>query len=179
LNIHKHLVWLLLSSCISCDDNADVNTPDKIGIPERQFVFERIHLEERRGERVLWKGTGRRADGDLNEADVEDIELQCAGKGKRAGDFVIRSPRAHLFFDQGVATFQDVHITDEAGGILEAGEAQYEQEKGQIVASGPLTFAIHGLETAADRAVILIDEGTVDIAGPVRGVYIRPPSIKD
>jgi hypothetical protein len=164
--------WLVLTlaAVTACDDPI----PDPVETPERQFVFEGMQIEERRGERVLWTGTGARADGDMSSAWVENVELEYAGEPAKAGDVVVQSPRALLQFDDGVATFEEVVITDQAGGTLHAGRARYEEEHSHILADGPVEFSARGMTAHATRGVVLLDEGQVDIEGPVQGVYIRP-----
>ncbi len=142
--------------------------------PERQFVFEGMQIEERRGERVLWTGTGERADGDMTSAWVDNVELEYAAVPERAGNVMVVSPRALLEFDAGLATFEEVVIRDDAGGTLEAGRARYEEEHSHILASGPLQFSAGGMTAHAESGVVLLDQGRVDIEGPVRGVYLRP-----
>jgi len=164
--------WLscMLVAVAACDDPI----PDTVETPERQFVFEGMQMEERRGERVLWTGTGERADGDMSSAWVENLEIEYAGQPGKAGDVLVKAPRALLEFDAGLATFEQVVIEDDAGGTLHAGRARYEEEHAHILAEGPLEFSARGMTAHATSAVILLDEGTVNIKGPVRGVYVRP-----
>jgi hypothetical protein len=159
---------------VACTDGADVPALAAGEVPERQFVFERVTMEERRGERVLWTGIGRRADGDLESAWVEDVELRCAGEGGPSQEYLVRSPKAHLAFDEGTAIFEDVRIDDRAGGTLVAGRATYDEELGTIVADGPIHYTARGLTAHAKSAVVFLDSERVEIQGPVTGVYLRP-----
>lgn len=160
----------LLLVLVACDDPV----PEAVETPEHQFVFEGMQIEERRGERVLWTGTGARADGDMSSAWVQNLELQYAGQPDKAGDVVVKAPRAFLEFDDGLATFEDVLIEDDAGGTLTATRARYEEEHAHILVDGPLEFSARGMTAHAQSALVLLDEGTVNIEGPVSGLYVRP-----
>jgi hypothetical protein len=149
--------------------------PTDLEVPAKQFIFERLTLEERRGDRVLWTGTGRRADGDLSTAEVVDLELRCAGSRGPSERFVVHAPTAVLDFDAGSAVFNQVRIDDELGGVVSASRATYAESEGRIVAEGPIRFAARGLDARAPRAVILLDQEAIEIDGPVEGVYRRAP----
>jgi hypothetical protein len=155
---------------VACDDPI----PNRVETPEHQFVFENMQIEERRGDKVLWSGTGKTADGDMSAAWVEGLEIQYAAANPEVGNLLIKSPRAYLEFDAGEATFEEVVIEDESGGTLEAGRAQYEEKRASVLAEGPLAFSARGLTAHATSAEVLLEEGTVNITGPVHGVYIRP-----
>jgi lipopolysaccharide assembly outer membrane protein LptD (OstA) len=103
------------------------------------------------------------------------VELRCAGSAGPSQEYLVRAPRAQLEFDDGVATFESVHISDRAGGLLTAGRAVYDEKLGTIVAEGPIRYVARGFDVHATAAVVRIDEERVDIAGPITGVYLRPP----
>ncbi len=166
---------LLLALC-ACDDNARP-PPAAIDAPARQFVFEGLQIEERRGGRVLWSGTAKISDGDLTEADMQDVVLSYSPGANGGQRFEVRAPRAHLAFDAGTATFEQVQIVDETGGTLDAGEARYDEKTSRIIASGPILFTARGFTARAERGVVHLDDGSIDIEGPIVGRFDKREAV--
>jgi hypothetical protein len=162
---------IIVCLVLACNDNEVVTAA---ATPGRQFVFEGLTIQERRDGKVVWLGTARRADGDLTDADVQEVKLRCISNAGNGKPYDVSAPRAHLELDLGKARFEAVHIVDEQGVTLDAGAADYDEAAGRIVASGPLTFTAHGLDAHATSATVMLETGQVDITGPVEGRYQKP-----
>ena len=143
--------------------------------PERRFVFERLQIEERKAGKPVWQGTAERAEGDLSEADVQEVRLHCVSDGENGRPYDVYAPRAHLALDDGKARFEEVRVVDATGGTLDAGIADYDEKTARIVARGPLTFFANGLVAHATAATVMLDSGNIDIVGPVVGRFEKPP----
>jgi hypothetical protein len=165
--------WLVIIFCLggACNDNEVVSAPTT---PGRQFVFENLQIQERKAGKMVWQGTARRADGDLSDADVQDVKLRCIANDGDGRPYDVFAPRAQLALDRGQATFEAVRIVDAQGVTLEASRADYDSAKGTIAASGPLTFTARGLAAHAQSATVSLATGRVDITGPVEGRFQKP-----
>ena len=166
---------IIICLALACNDNEVSSAP---ATPGRQFVFEGLQIQERKDGKMVWQGVARRADGDLTDADVQDVQLRCISNDGNGKPYDVSAPRAHLELDLGKARFEAVRIVDEQGVTLEAGAADYDEAASRIIASGPLTFTAHGLEAHAQRATVALDTGQVDITGPIDGHYQKasPPA---
>ncbi|MBI3178154.1 MAG: hypothetical protein HYZ27_00750 [Deltaproteobacteria bacterium] len=167
----RGLLSLTLLAATQCSERRP-SVVRAVETPARQFVFDSIRIEERRGDKLLWSGTARRADGDMSGAKVNDVVITTPDEDGRE-EYKVYAPRADLAFDAGEAVFEDVRIVDAAGGTLEAGRARYSEAQERIVAEGPLRFTAETLTAHAVRAVVLLAESRVDIDGPVEGVVQR------
>lgn len=167
--MHRLATPLLFVLC-ACDTDGRP-PPTVLEAPSRQFVFEGVQIEERRAGRVLWSGTAKIADGDLSATDVIDVVLIYSPNADETRRFEVHAPRAHLAFDAGTATFEQVQIIDATGGTLDAGEAHYNEKTARIVASGPILFSARGLEAHASSGVVHLEDGTVEIEGPIVGRF--------
>ena len=165
--------WLCIIVCLqaACNDEQVASAPST---PGRQFVFENLQIEERKAGKLIWHGTARRADGDLSDADVQDVKLRCIANNGDGKPYDVTAPRAQLALDRGQATFESVRIVDAQGVTLEAGRADYDEAKSTLVASSPLTFTARGFAAHATSATVMLDTGQVDITGPVEGRFQKP-----
>jgi hypothetical protein len=140
--------------------------------PEKQFIFEGVRLEERRGREVSWLGTARRAAGDLASADCEGIHLRHFPNEPSGKDvFDVFAPTGQLGFDDQRATLEKVRIVTPQGGVIRGGTAQYDGSKDHVTIAGPLDFTAPGLHATASSGEIRLKENTLSVAGPVQGTF--------
>ncbi|MBI5511095.1 MAG: hypothetical protein HY903_20220 [Deltaproteobacteria bacterium] len=164
---------IIVFLCAACNEAAPAPVA---ATPERQFVFDHLQIQERKGGKLTWTGTARRAAGDLSQADAEEVHLQCESQENGGKTYQVFAPKAHLALDLGRADFEAVRIVDAGGVSLEAGVAHYDEAAGLLSADGPLTLTAHGLVAHATSARLRLDTGEVSIVGPVTGRYLRPPA---
>jgi hypothetical protein len=172
--MRRVLVILLIAGPAACDEPAPIAIAPDAEEPERVFIFEGVEIEQRRGGRTIWSGTAQRADGDLDDLDVSDVQLTYIDDGPDARRYQLQSPSAHLALEGGEATFDQVRITDEHGGRVDAGRARYDEKEACIVAAGPVLFSAQGLEAHATSGVVHLERGAVEIAGPIVGRFVKP-----
>ena len=151
----------------SCNDPPAIRRAEQT--PARQFILQSVRFEERRDGHVLWTGTGSHADGDLQVSDMADVVLHRVPQTAQETPFVLRSPRGHLAFDAGRATFDTVQVSDPSGGVLTATHAVYDENSGSLEAAGPIHVTTPSLVAQASRATVWLKTGTVEVHGPVEG----------
>ncbi len=171
----SHLIGVLtLAVLASCNRTPPSATPE-LDLPARQFILEGLRLEERREGKLLWTGTARRADGDLASTEVEDITLVRPATEPGARSVTITAPKGTMQLDAGTARFSDVRVVDAQGGVLTATAAAYDGKAQRLDVAGPLEFHAQGLSASATSAVVQLDAGSMSIAGPVVGRFVKPP----
>jgi hypothetical protein len=163
---------LVLALLFGCDP--PVPTLSQEDVPERQFIFEGVRIEERRDGKLVWLGRAGRADGDINQTVAKDIRMTRKAQSETEQDYDIDSPRGTLDFSQLGAVFETVRITDAGGGVVNATAARYEEKSRRIYVDGPLEFSARGLTAHAREGEMKLDEGSFDIVGPVEGRF-EPP----
>lgn len=170
------LSWIaLVTAAIGGCSPRTPTAPGDVQIPTRQFVLEGLRIEERREGQLLWTGTAVRADGDLSNTDVEDFTLVRPSTGAKGGVLTVTAPKGTLHMDAGTATFVDVRVVDDNGSTLTATSAAYDGKAERLDVAGPLDFRAAGLVATAKSAVVQLDVGSMQIAGPVSGRYVKPP----
>lgn len=137
--------------------------------PARQFILQAVRFEERRDGRVLWRGTGKQADGDLQVSDVTEVVLQRVPQSPGETPFVLQSPSGHLAFDAGRASFAALRVSEPGGSVLTATSAEYEEASGALEAAGPIHMSTPSLVAQATSATVWVKAGTVEVHGPVEG----------
>ncbi len=163
-DLSKALVGVWMCACTT--------PPATTEVPAKQFVARGLRLQEVQAGRVIWTGTIARADGDLRQTEVHDIEIRGEPEpgGRRLQLF---APRGFLDFDAGVATFERVRLVDDAGGVLTADTAYYDSHTKTIDARGPIEIAARGLNVTATSGVIDLATGTISLRGPIKGRWER------
>lgn len=171
--VHRRLATLvgiaLAAPCASCDDEPAV-APET---PAKQFVLEDVRIDDKHEDGSTWQGTAKRADGDLSSHALTEPHLVITTADAPPRRWEVRAPRGTVSFDDRRGTFDEVVITDEAGGVLTAGRAVIEGSEERIVAEGPLHFVTPELSLRAPRGTVSMRDGTAHIEGPVIGRY-RP-----
>lgn len=170
-NICRASTLGLLLACST--PKVTVATPDQT--PDKQFILQQVTLEERQNGRITWTGTAKRMDGDLSSNDVQDAILTHQPQNPGEMVFVLHSPRGHLALDEGYSTFEEVEIHDTKGGILYAGFVRFDEKSDIITAAGPIKFVAQNIVAHAVSGVVSMKDGSMEIAGPVTGVYTPPP----
>lgn len=172
--MRRLLATLLFAGTAGCDAAGPTAVAPAVEEPNRVFIFENVEIEQRGDGRTVWSGTAKRADGDLDDLDVRDVELTVVTGNPNARQYLMRSPSGHLAPKTGEATFAQVRVTDEHGGRIDAGKARYVEKQARIVADGPVLFSSQGLEAHATSGTMNLREGTVEIVGPIIGRFVAP-----
>lgn len=154
-----------LSACSPSANDAAVEAP------KSQFRLHRITIEERRGDRLLWIGSGRKARGDLSALRVEDVVLTRKPQRPREPTYTIRAPRGRLQLDAGRARLQRPNIDQAAGGMLQARSARYREARAEVACRGPLHFESDGLRIDAASGRVDLRQNALHVHGPVRGRF--------
>lgn len=139
--------------------------------PPRVFTTERFRFEERRGDKVLWRGHASRSEGSLDDAVLDDVTLQRVPQKASETPLEVTAPRAQLDFEAGRAVFFEAVVHDDQEGEIVAGTARYDEATQTLVAEGPLTLRRGALRAQGSRAVVRVDTQVVDVVGPVTGTF--------
>lgn len=165
----RHLgLVALCAAALTCSTG---EAPPPVETPQRQFVLERVRIDERLPSGARWSGIAERAEGDLSATDVSkaDVTFTTADGSRR---YHVRAPAGTLTFDDQLATFRDVKLTADTGGVLEAPAGRYEGAEGKIRLEGPLRFAAEEVTARASSATVDVETGVVRVEGPVVGRYV-------
>jgi len=168
----KNACLLLLPALLGCRPPATPASLSRTDLPAKQFTFEGLTLEERRGGKTLWSGHAKSADGDMTETKVVDLVLNYH-RPNTDQQYEVRAPVAVLTLAEGRATFTNVTIHDAAGRVLDAGTAHWDEKRASIMADGPVTLSAQGLEVHATAGQVFLDTGAIDIEGPIHGSLLR------
>jgi len=139
--------------------------------PRKQFTAEAVTIEEMRDGRVVWSGKAKRADGDLRNTRVWDVELTRHPETPDDPPILFQAPTGNLAFDDGEATFEKVQIKTADGAVIRAESAHYFEKGSRVVAEGPLRLQSKGMTAHAARGMVYLREGRIDLEGPVIGRY--------
>ena len=175
------IVALGTLSSLGCPSPApDGRSSDRDPPPlQHQFQLHGIQIEERRSGRVLWKGTGTEGGGDFETSEISDLRLTRHPQGPSESPITVHSDSARLALGQGEALFSKARITDPAGRVLHAGNAEYSEKTQTIESMGPMSFTASGLNIAGTASLIDLQTGEVTISGPITGRFTpqkqRPP----
>ncbi len=142
--------------------------------PPRFFVLAGVHIDDRQADGSTWRGTASRAEGSLDESELEDIILTVT-TAEPSRVYEIRAPRGTMSFESRTGVFQDIVITDEQGGVLRAGRGLFDGSSQTLTTEGPMTFLAEGVEMSAPRGVIDLETGKLSVEGPVEGRYAPTP----
>jgi hypothetical protein len=156
--------WLLCGAA-ACNDSE----PLEGETPAKQFTLHGVHIDEKRADGTVWQGTAEKSEGDLTTNEFTNADLTVTTKEGRK--YLVHSPTGVFDFDSDIGTFQDSRVTDEGGGVVYGGQAHYKGADHIIDADGPVKFLTPEMRSAATRATIHLDTGTVDVTGPVIGRY--------
>lgn len=168
------LALTLAALSTACSDR--VSPGQAVETPERQFTLFGVRIEERKGDRLLWSGKAKRADGDLSDTDLTTVVLTRMPQDQGQPLYTMYAPRATLSFKDQTGVFDEVRVVDPKGAELRAGTAEYDEKKGRILLRGPLHFTAKGLKAEASSGVVRLDDGSMIIDGPVRGRFRAEPS---
>lgn len=161
---------ILLTALVIAPTQACNEAPGRAELtPKEQFVLEEIRFSETLDDGTQWVGRANRAEGSLEDAVFEHVELDVTTADSKK--YWIRSPRARLNFDSRRGVFENMILTDEAGATLRAGKGDYYGVDGKLDASGPVRFDAEGVRVDAARGSVDLNEGSVLIEGPVQGTY--------
>jgi len=141
--------------------------------PEKQFIFQGVRVDERRGDGLAWQATAERTDGDIANADATGVKIRHFPEGANAGRVVdITAPRGQLAFDDQKATLEDVRIVSQADqAVVTSPIAHYDGKAEKVTLDGPLALTAPGLTATAPRGEVFLGDGHMDIDGPVVGRY--------
>jgi len=160
---------------VGCSDDAPF--APATATPGKQFIFQGVRVEERRGNGLAWEATAARADGDVANADATGVKIRHFPEGAKAGRVVdITAPRGQLAFDEQKAVLEDVRIVSQSdAAVVTSSVAHYDGKAEKVALDGPLALTAPGLTATAPRGEVFLKDGRMDIEGPVVGRYDRPP----
>jgi hypothetical protein len=131
-----------------------------------------VAFEERRDGRVLWRGTGSRAEGDANINDVCALKLTRLPQTPQQTALFVEASTGHLNFAAGEASFMDLRVLQLAGGLLTAPQAVFSEAQQTLQGSGPIVFRSPTAVAYATSFVAHLADGRVEFCGPVQGVLL-------
>ncbi len=148
-------------------------------VPERQFTLQQVRFEERRHEQVVWRGTAQRASGDRQWMCAEQICLQRLAQSPNQASFFVRARAGTLALGEDAATFCQA-VVDHPSGELHAPTARYDGKAARLDGDGPVELRFASGTTHAQGAQLFVDEGRLELLGPVLGQLgcspAEPPS---
>lgn len=143
--------------------------PDAVSTPAKQFTLRGVHVDEKKEDGTVWRGTAKTSEGDLTTNDLTDVDLTVTNPDKRS--YIVHSPQGTFDFDKDVGVFDEARVTDESGGVMHGGKTHYDGPQKRIDAEGPMRFFTPDLRAKAPSAIFHLDTGTISVTGPVMGRF--------
>ncbi|MBN1960355.1 MAG: hypothetical protein JW841_05375 [Deltaproteobacteria bacterium] len=168
----------LIMLLISCDNTPPMTKAEIV--PEKQFIFEGVRIEEHEAAKLVWVGMAERSTGDINNADAQGVHIRHFSKSDsvNASDqvFEIYGIRGQIGFEERKATLEDVRIETPRNGVLSGGNAVYNGKTERVQLDGPLIFKAPGLNVSAKQGEMILSDNVINVTGPVIGRYEWNPN---
>jgi hypothetical protein len=168
------LAWLSLLAD-GCSSAGSPLTAEVADVPQRQFTLHQARIEERRHQQVVWTGTAERATGDRHLIDVQGICLRRQPQAPEQTPFVVVAQGGRLDFTQDGARF-DVAVVQHAAGELRTPQAVYDGNAGRLDGAGPVWLCTPHGQTQASAGHLFVEEGRLELEGPVCGQFSPTPA---
>ena len=142
---------------------------DSSAPPAKQFTLHGIHVDEKKADGTVWRGTAKTSEGDLTINDLTEVDLTVTNPDQHS--YTVHAPSGTFDFDRDVGTFEETRVTDESGGVMHGGKSHYDGGVKRIECEGPMRFFTPDLRASAPTATFHLDTGTIEIRGPVIGRF--------
>ena len=160
---------LLLTACA-----APASDPERTETPVSPIVLEQIAFEERQEGQIIWEGTARSSAGDLQRLELQDLQLVRKPQAPGESSLQLTTPRAQLDLQAHEGVFAPILVTLSDGSELRAPAADYREARGTLEITGPVELTGPRLQLRASAATLYLEDGRVEVAGPVTGVTHAP-----